>query len=302
VTSRTGDVALVATTGSIVDAESDNGVAEVSGNNVTLTAAAGAIGTTAIALEIDSANPAPGVVTATAAGDIVLTEVQGDLSLAQVRSTQADVTLRTLNGAILDGTHTAAANVQAVDITLTAAGGGIGLASDDLRIDSSTPRPGLLRATAAQGVYLTEVSGLLAVRDVEAASGDVRLTVPIRGAAPGQDLTLVDEGQIAAPSGAVLLQIGGDVETALTSLITAGVAVTIAGATGRVDFSGIASTTTSSLLAFRKLKASASNLPASFLSLNNSAHSRNHDEVVREREVSVATVLLSHYDSLTIGT
>ena len=225
VTSRLADVTLVALGGSILDGQND-AASDVTGVNITLTANAGGIGSSTDALEIDSSNPSRGMLNATALQSIYITEVQGDLNVDRVTSAQGDVTLVALAGSILDANNDAAVNVTGVSVFLSGTGGGIGASGNDLEIDSSAPRPGRLFASADQSIYLTEVSGLLYVREAVSTGGDIRLTVPDT-AGLGNDLFLVDDGRISAPGGSVLLRSGDNIEAALTSLISAAVGVEI---------------------------------------------------------------------------
>lgn len=244
--STAGDVTLSTTTNgaSIFDVlGTDDDVARVIGNNITLTASTGAIGSRDNYLEIDSAHSAPGVVTATAQRSIFVEETDGSLSLASVISTQQDVSLYTLSGAILDANPGATATVQGRSIDLFAQGGGIGVASvdgsTDLKIRTNLPTsigklPGRLYAYAVgapnDGVYITETIGGLWILRAESADSNVRITVPGATTAQSGNLTLLGPGATLdgyttmslgtiAAAGEVRLLVGGNVDTNAKSII-----------------------------------------------------------------------------------
>ena len=139
---------LVSRNHDIVDALDDDN-ADVIGVNLLLTALDGAIGSFANALEIDSSDPTFGVVKGDALHDIVLIETGGDLNVDRIRSAQDDVSLTTRDGGILDAFNDAAADSIGVNLFFQAAGR-IGVTDNDFDIDSSTPRPGRLVATASR--------------------------------------------------------------------------------------------------------------------------------------------------------
>ena len=79
ITSRTDDVTLITTSGSILDFHDDN-LNNISGVNINLIANLGDIGEKYDALEIDSSSPAQGWLNATAIGsDIDIAETSGAL-------------------------------------------------------------------------------------------------------------------------------------------------------------------------------------------------------------------------------
>ena len=247
IASTAGDVTLSTTTNgaSIFDVlGTDDDVARVIGNNITLTASTGAIGSRDNYLEIDSAHSAPGVLIATAQGSIFLEETAGSLSLASVISTQQDVSLYTLTGAILDANPGSIATVQGRSIDLFAQGGSIGVASadgsTDLKIRTNLPTsigklPGRLYAYAVgtpdDGVYITETIGGLWILRAESADSNVRLTIPGTTTAQSGNLTLLGPGATLdgyttmslgtiAAAGEVRLLVGGNVDTDVQSIIT----------------------------------------------------------------------------------
>ena len=146
VDSTTGDVYLVALTGSIYGQAPTGGVPTVTGNNITLTASEGGIGYLSPIvnyLAIDSQNFAPGVVTANALDGIYLVETAGrvgDMDVNVVDSVTGDVALITLAGSILDADNGTTTNVTANNLDLIAHGGGIGPPRPTgPRTSSSTP-------------------------------------------------------------------------------------------------------------------------------------------------------------------
>ena len=92
----------------------------------------------------------------------------GDLNVGTVTSRRGDVTLSAV-GSILDATADTATNVTGNNITLTA-GGSIGTAADPLLIDASHVSPGLVDATAAQVIALSQTSGNLTLGMVKAGT------------------------------------------------------------------------------------------------------------------------------------
>ena len=266
--STADDVTLTAPA-SIVDALADT-AADVTGVNITLTALGGRIGSAGNFLETDlldtvSGIARAGVLRADAQQDIFIEETTGDLRVHHVASAGGNATLVSRNGSILDGhddIDAAAAdgrfrdadgrtrdavNVSALHIALDARGGGsIGLAGDDLDVDSRSG--GHLFAQAAQNVYITEADGALEVLAARALGGDLRLTVPDTSAIDTENLvllasglarvneggdTVVSIGEIAAFA-TVALWIGDNVNTSAHSRIVAGSGISLRGDTRRV--------------------------------------------------------------------
>ena len=140
-----------------------------------------------------------------------------------------------------------ATNVAAFNISLDARGdGSIGIAADDLDIDSRTG--GILFAQAAQNAFITEVNGELDVLAARALGGELRLTVPDTSAPDTENLVLlangsarvqesgdttVSLGEITAFTTAALW-VGDNVSTNANSRIAAGAGITIRGDSRRV--------------------------------------------------------------------
>ncbi|MCB1998993.1 MAG: LEPR-XLL domain-containing protein, partial [Rhodoferax sp.] len=266
--STADDVTLTAPA-SIVDALADT-AADVTGVNITLTALGGRIGSAGNFLETDlldtvSGVARAGVLRADASLSIFIEETTGDLRVHHVASVGGNVTLVARNGSILDGNDDVdaaaadgrfrdadgrardAVNVSALHIALDARGGGsIGLAGDDLDLDSR--RGGHLFAQAAQNVYITETDGALEVVAARALGGDLRLTVPDTSAVDTENLLLLGSGSARVNEGAdtvvsigeiaafatVALWIGDNVNTSAHSRIVAGSGISLRGDTRRV--------------------------------------------------------------------
>ncbi len=282
ITSTANDVTLTAPQW-IVDAL-DDAVADVTGVNITLTAVTGGIGNAGAGTRINFLETnllddvggvaQSGVLKADAPLSIYIEETAGDLRVHHVVSDQGNVSLVARNGSIIDahndldadgiaGTFTDAdgrvrdaVNVRGVNIDLDANGGSIGLAGDDLDIDSGvsngahTVGVGRLFAEADGSVFITEVNDELNVLAAMALGGDLRLTVPDTSAVDTQNLNLlagagatarveestfrvVTTGDITA-SLTVALWVGDNVITTATSRILAGIGITIRGDTRRV--------------------------------------------------------------------
>ncbi|WP_345762181.1 beta strand repeat-containing protein [Diaminobutyricibacter sp. McL0608] len=262
ITSTASDVTLIAqdsSGASIFDVGGiTDGSARVTGNTITLIALFGGIGFVAPAvnyLEIHSSNAARGWVLALAADGIYLTQTTGNLFVNLVDSFLGDVALTDLNGSILNNVDGTATTVIGVNIDLIAHNGSIGTASatgvGDLTIDTDAAAGGRLYAladgpgalpgavTPNGDIYITEATGALNVLRAESVFGDVRLTIPFVTGRTDADLdllaggstldgaTTLTEGRIVA-LGFVLLRIGDDLESAMTSLIQ-GATVTILG-------------------------------------------------------------------------
>jgi Ca2+-binding RTX toxin-like protein len=257
--STAGDVTLTSPE-RILDADGQPSI-DVTGANITLYSGVGGsrggIGLPTDFLEINSARNGLGVLTAydiaaSANSGIFISELIGDLSVAIVHA-EADVSLNTVNGSILDGIANDDTNVFGNSIDILAVGGSIGKAGgegNDLEIDSSRYADGSVGLEAANDIYLTEVSGTL--RLVQARTplnldtlggGDIRLTVResqepdsldenLQLLASGSALFIensrrtVEKGFIRA-GGWVELRIGDDlIDTADTS-VTAGLHINI---------------------------------------------------------------------------
>ena len=273
-----------------IDAQGDDNLAgaDVSGRNITMIAASsfvnpnpgevpgevinptiapsglvGGVGRTGNFLEIDvdNRNLGQGVLraydtTATSSQGIFLDEVAGDLRIHTVHTIN-DVSLRTVNGSIIDARNDDDANVIGLTVDLDANGvnASIGENGDDLEIDS---RAGLARegsltvATddvaleATRNIWVTEVAGELRLALAHAYLGNIVLTVR-ESAAQGEDLQLIRDGSarfaedngtapgnhvdalrplphglILAEEGSVTLRVGDDIETHANAAIVAG--------------------------------------------------------------------------------
>ena len=182
-----GDAALTAA-GSIWNQAGVAG-ANITAKNITLTATGGSIGATGSFIEIDMGNAA--VLIASAQGSIYIIETSGDMTVDTVTAQTGSVTLQatvggislgtvtaggdavlSALGSILDGEDTPAANITAVNISLTA-GGSIGAAAN--RLDINAGAAGTLTAAAASAVNIIETSGNMNVDTVTAGTGDVYL-------------------------------------------------------------------------------------------------------------------------------
>ena len=174
VLSTRGDVTLDAQSGSILDAIAQGESAKVGAAHIVLSAS-GAIGSAANALEIDAA--AGGSVHATAGGDIHLHETLGDLAVDGIVSAAGDVSLRA-QMSIRDAASAARDNsgldslpgidVVGKSISLTADLGGVGVAGNDLDIDT---QGGALRVASGLNANLIEVRGDLRIDQVSTAAG-----------------------------------------------------------------------------------------------------------------------------------
>ena len=181
VKSTTGDVYLIALTGSIYG-EAPIDVLRVVGNNITLTASEGGIGFLTNFLYINSQFSGPGVITANALNGIYLVETAGDMDLNVVDSTTGDVNLVALTGSIYGEAPTGGVpTVIGNNITLTASEGGIGYLApivNYLEIDSQNFAAGVVTANALNGIYLVETAGRVGDMDVnmvDSVTGDVAL-------------------------------------------------------------------------------------------------------------------------------
>ena len=118
--------------------------------------------------------------------------------------TTGNVSLRTVNGSLVDGKDDGTANVLGQSIDLDANGGSIGSSGNDLEIDSArgsnapctstsfaecadaslaATDPGLsalnddVALEATESIYLTEVDAHLRLVFAHAVNGDIRITV-----------------------------------------------------------------------------------------------------------------------------
>jgi len=208
--------------------------ADVEGESITLTALGGFIGSFANPLEIDSSRVLPGAVEADAVNDIVLIETLSDLNVARILSRQDDVSLTATSGGIFDFFDDVAADVIAVNLTLAALKGAIGVRTNDLDIDSSSARAGRLKANTPNSVFITETDGLLNVQQVVGSGGDIRLTVTDT-AATDEDIVLMEGGFIFTNEVDITLRAGDDIDTRLESAMFAKGDIVIEGDFGDAD-------------------------------------------------------------------
>jgi|GEM_PF-5218935 len=197
ISSGSGDVNVVADM-DIVGRLSDS---LISGRRISLTAQHGGIGPDDT-VRIDSASDARGGLVAFSAGDMDITEIGGDMDVVYVTSQGGDVGLRALDGtiklgeinavsgtvtleagdSIQDATANDVANINAIDLWLSALSGSIGAADNHLEIDSSISSQGIVNAKAAHGIYLTEVAGDLHLDGALSDTGSMALKVVNGGA------------------------------------------------------------------------------------------------------------------------
>ncbi|MEO0465131.1 MAG: hypothetical protein AAF216_01205 [Pseudomonadota bacterium] len=246
---------------------------DVTGNNITMTSGTdnvgggvGGIGARTDFLEINTnRNGAGGDLDAydtssnvTSRG-IFLDEIVGEMPVGQVFS-KADVSLRTVAGAILESVVDFADDVRGQSVDIDANGGSIGTASSFLDIDSSRGSPAptgtspggddvALEATG--GIYVDETDGYLRLVLAHSYTGDISLSVR-ESADLDEDLILVesgsarfaesndrapsehmdadriiDNGTIFAERGSVTARVGDDVITDDNSDILAAEGITI---------------------------------------------------------------------------
>ena len=162
---------------------SDGTHANVTGGSasgeIILEAAESTIGTAAHALIIDQL---AGKLTARAMNDINLMAINHDLPVDTIYSNSGNVTI-TAEKSILNGNGDDQWNINANALTLVSAGGSIGASGNALNTelpapDNSKPGHGLINITAANDVFVKEVSGDMNVRLVT-AGGDVTLTAAV---------------------------------------------------------------------------------------------------------------------------
>lgn len=101
----------------------------------------------------------------------------GDIRVQQVVATQGDTYIEA-TGSIVNGNvgtqAVAESSVDTINLTL-AATGGIGTPDHYLMVDSSNAQDGVVRAHAADGIFLWEVDGDLRVEEIVSAQGDIGL-------------------------------------------------------------------------------------------------------------------------------
>jgi Ca2+-binding RTX toxin-like protein len=120
------------------------------------------------------------------------------------------------------------------DITITAANPQPTAARIDIFGFTNLLSMGKINVLTNGDITLTEIIGAMRVGSIVTTGGDVLLIVPDMPS-PDEDLLLLENGEIASASGTVLLQVGDDVETDATSVISAGSTVTIQGDHGNAD-------------------------------------------------------------------
>jgi hypothetical protein len=95
-------------------------------------------------------------------------------------------------------------------------------------INSNGPGTGYIDASTNGEIFLTETAGAMRVNSIQSTGGDVVLKV---SALPqvGQDLSVLDSGQVVSDVGSVYLEVGGNIEIPASSQIKAGESVYIYG-------------------------------------------------------------------------
>ncbi|MBK8083037.1 MAG: hypothetical protein IPK28_03915 [Devosia sp.] len=176
--SRSGDVYLNATLGSILDALGTDSE-KIRANFISLNAA-GSIGSATDLLEINvtgqySNDPADastrGTIVAAAGGDVALRETDGDMNVRHVTSTAGDVYLEAMLGSLLDAEYVgvvnpgdpvppqAGADIVGRSVSLYARIA-IGQSNNELEINSSSSADGKVRAfTDIESIFLVETTG-----------------------------------------------------------------------------------------------------------------------------------------------
>ncbi len=168
VRNSTGDVSLSSSAGSI-DLVSEFGA--VRGTNIALSAATG-IGSQAAPIVTEALGGAVSAQTTT--GDIALRTRDGDLVVSRVATGDGDAWLNA-DGGLLGAAGVSDPHVEARNLTLGAALGGIGTATRALGI--ATGADGVLNASAFGDIHLVQDTGGLAVERVASTDGDVTLTL-----------------------------------------------------------------------------------------------------------------------------
>jgi hypothetical protein len=266
-----GDVTLFAPI-RILDADGQPTI-DVTGDDITMTAGTdggqGGVGTPTDFLEINvDRNTATGVLTVTdTAGNSTLGVFLSDL-LGRMRvdlvHTEGDVSLRTVDGSILEGRKDGVASDKdfeadvignSIDIDANGSGADIGALGNDLEIDSSVYATGDVGLEAASDIYVTETGDTLRLVLAHAYTGNIRITVRDSGGLPeNDDLVLlasgssrfaennataggsdpdaprtVAHGQVFAEQGSVTLLVGDDITLDDNSQIVANLDIEIYG-------------------------------------------------------------------------
>jgi Ca2+-binding RTX toxin-like protein len=214
-----GKVTLVAN-GSILNSASLSGQVNIAAAGATLTSIAGSVGIPGALGNLSSGTP---ILThlrgsgenldVTALLGAFVKETVGDLNVGQVTSTGGDVKLEAV-GSISNALGATGVNVKGDNITLWAHAGNIGIASQELRID--TADGGILSAYAFNSVYLVEVSNNLRIDQIQAVNGQAFIDAQKQVLSAGLSSTnvigltaLILAGEGAGTSGSPLtLQVG----------------------------------------------------------------------------------------------
>lgn len=168
VRNTTGDVSLSSSAGAI-ELVSEFGA--VRGTNIALSAATG-IGSRAAPIVTEALGGA--VSASTTSGDVALRTRNGDLVVSRVVTGDGDAWL-SADGSLLGAAGVIDPHVEARNLTLDAALGGIGEASQALGI--ATGADGVLNARALGDIHLVQDSGDLALERVASTEGDVTITL-----------------------------------------------------------------------------------------------------------------------------
>ncbi len=226
-TSTAGDVTASAAVGIFDKNGVDGTTPYVTGKKITLTAGTGGIGTGTNMLEINSTT----LVDASADLSIYLKETAGTLNLGGVVSRLADVSLRTVNGGILDAQNDARADVQGRNIDLIVFGGPIGTTANSveingagtgqvqdalLQLSANIPALGRLVATADSSMFIAEVIGGMNVLQATTTSGSIRLSandsagrsVIVGGqqvVVNNEDVNFITTSRVSAPAGVTVI-------------------------------------------------------------------------------------------------
>ncbi|MCU0918723.1 MAG: hypothetical protein MUF16_00045, partial [Burkholderiaceae bacterium] len=274
-----GDVTLFSPL-RILDADGGATI-EVTGANITMIAGTagvqGGIGLAGDFLEINVARDgSTGVLNATdtqapSTAGIYLDDLLGDMRVDTVHTT-ADVSLRTVEGSIVDGrtgaSNDGAANVLGRAIDLDANGsGGIGGAGVALKIDSSrgSATPVLsaggddVAIEAGNGINLIETDGHLRLVLAHAYQSNIQLGVresldvdenfllihsgearfaESDSRLPGNDPDAprgIDHGQVFAEAGSVTIRAGDDIDLSSNSEIVAALGIDLYGDDGSIE-------------------------------------------------------------------
>ncbi len=149
-------VVLKTLNGDIVDAL-DTDFTKIAANHVKLTAMNGGIGEPGDYLDIDVAGA--GTLEADADDDIFIAETFGNMNVHHVKSNTGDVDLKAAIS-LLDALSSPLPEITGNNITLTAEIGGIGVAGNDVDINSAFSGPGQLTATSLlANAYIIETDG-----------------------------------------------------------------------------------------------------------------------------------------------